>query len=98
MVQETPLINTDKHINVLDNPYVSCVCVNKAMSEHKAKKIHFSDCETEVLVGMIEARKKVLFGSHGAGLTNKRTFVEWQHVGESRIESKVKLTCAFSLK
>ena len=44
-----PLINIDKHINVLDNPYVGYVCAKKAMSDHKAKKIHFSDCENEML-------------------------------------------------
>ena len=56
------------------------------MSERKANKINFSDCEIETLVGEIEARKKVLFGSHGAGLTNKRQFFECQHVGENRVK------------
>ena len=93
-----PLINIDKHIHVLDNPYVVYVCAKKAMLEHKAKKIHFSDCEIEMLVEEIEARKKVLFGSHGAGFTNKRTFFEWPHVGENQIKCMVKLTWALSLK
>ena len=68
------------------------------MSEHKAKDIHFTDCEIEILVGEIEARKQLLFGIHGAGHTNKMTFVEWEHVEESQVESRVKLPWAFSLK
>ncbi len=63
MVKETPLINTDTHINVLDNPYVGFVCAKMAMSKHKGKKKIFSDREIKMLVGETEARKNVLFGS-----------------------------------
>ena len=44
-----PVVKIDKHINVLDNPYVGYVCTKKAMSDRKTK-IHFSDCEIETLV------------------------------------------------
>ena len=81
--KKTPLIIIDKHRNVLDNPFVGYVCAKKAMSDRKAKKIPFSDCE-------IESCGLVLFGSHGAGLTNKRNFFQWQHVGENRVKSRGK--------
>ncbi|XP_049329191.1 myb-related transcription factor, partner of profilin-like [Astyanax mexicanus] len=42
------------------------------MEERKAKKRNFGDCEVEILVSEVEARKDVLFG----GIK----FVEWQHV------------------
>ncbi|XP_049341019.1 uncharacterized protein LOC125804964 [Astyanax mexicanus] len=50
------------------------------MEERKAKKRNFGDCEVEVLVSEVEARKDVLFGGLSSGITNKRKFVEWQHV------------------
>ena len=54
-----PVVNIDEHINVLDNPHVGYVCAKKAMSERKAKKRHFSDCEIETIMGEIEARKNL---------------------------------------
>ncbi|XP_037402214.1 myb-related transcription factor, partner of profilin-like [Pygocentrus nattereri] len=50
------------------------------MDEKKTKKRKFGECEVEVLVSEVEARKNVLFGSLSSGVTNKRKFVEWQHV------------------
>ena len=47
--------------------------------EKRAKKIHFSETEIEVLVGEVEGRKDVLFGGH-SGITNKRKSSEWQQV------------------
>ena len=34
----------------------------------------------ETLVGEMEARKVVLFGGHGIGITNNKKQSEWQHV------------------
>ena len=46
----------------------------------KAKKRNFTEVEVETLVGEVEARKVVLIGGHGTGITNKRKQSEWQHV------------------
>ena len=66
-----------------------------AMSELRSYEEKY--CEIEMLVGEIEPRKKVWFGSLGADLTNKRKCVKWQHVAavnaassESRSTSEVK--------
>ncbi len=42
-----------------------------ANSEKKAKKRNFTQCETEVLVGEVEARKNT-FGGHSVGITNAK--------------------------
>ena len=46
----------------------------------KAKKRIFTEVEVETLVGEVEARKVVLFGGHGIGITNNKKQSEWQHV------------------
>ena len=46
----------------------------------KAKKRNFTEVEVETLVGEMEARKVVLFGGHGIGITNNKKQREWQHV------------------
>ena len=46
----------------------------------KAKKRNFTEVEVESLVGEMEARKVVLFGGHGIGITNNKKQSEWQHV------------------
>ena len=38
----------------------------------KAKKRNFTEVEVETLVGEVEARKVVLFGDHGIGITNNK--------------------------
>ena len=45
-----------------------------------AKKRNFTEVEVETLVGEMEARKVVLFGSHRIGITNNKKQSEWQHV------------------
>ncbi len=51
-----------------------------AAIETKAKKRNFSDTEIEVLVTEVDKRQVILFGSHSSGITNKKKYVEWQHV------------------
>ncbi len=46
----------------------------------KNKKRSFSDTDVEVLVGEVETRKKILFGGHSSGVTNKKKHNELQHV------------------
>ena len=36
-------MNIDKHIHVLDNPYVGYVWAKEAMSDRKTKMQHFSE-------------------------------------------------------
>ena len=45
----------------------------------KAKKRNFTEVEVET-VGEVEARKVVLFGGHGIGITTNKKQSEWQHV------------------
>ena len=52
-------------------------------AERKAKKRSFTQCELEVLVGMVEKRKAVLFGGHSVGVTNAKKALEWQHVADN---------------
>jgi hypothetical protein len=46
----------------------------------KAKKRNFTEVEMKTLVGEVEARKVVLFGGHGIGITTNKKQSEWQHV------------------
>ncbi|CAL8388280.1 unnamed protein product [Boreogadus saida] len=48
--------------------------------QRKAKKRNFTEVEVETLVGEVEARKEILFGGHGIGITNIKKQNEWQHV------------------
>lgn len=45
---------------------------------------NFMECEMEVAVvevkAILEEIEALLFGGHGTGVTNKRKFVEWQHI------------------
>ncbi|XP_034564486.1 nuclear apoptosis-inducing factor 1-like [Notolabrus celidotus] len=50
------------------------------MADKRTKKRNFSESEIETLVGEVESRKNVLFGSHGTGVTNKKKCSEWQQV------------------
>ena len=43
----------------------------------KAKKQNFTEVEVETLVGEMEARKVVLFGGYGIGITNNKKQSEW---------------------
>ncbi|KAM9544479.1 uncharacterized protein ACWYII_035815 [Salvelinus alpinus] len=51
-----------------------------ANPDRKAKKRNFIQCEMEILVGEVEARKNILFGGHSVGITNAKKALEWQHV------------------
>ena len=46
----------------------------------KAKKRNFTEVAVETLVGEVEARKVVLSGDHGIGITNNKKLSEWQHL------------------
>ncbi|XP_056432007.1 nuclear apoptosis-inducing factor 1-like [Gadus chalcogrammus] len=48
--------------------------------QRKTKKRNFTEVEVETLVGEVEARKEILFGGHGIGITNIKKKNEWQHV------------------
>ena len=48
--------------------------------QRKTKKRNFTEVEVETLVGEVEARKEILFGGHGIGITNIKKNNEWQHV------------------
>ena len=69
-----------------------------ANDDRKAKKRNFTQCEIEVLVGEVEARKNILFSGLSAGITNAKQALEWQHVAdavnaagsEGQILSKIK--------
>ncbi|XP_041843329.1 nuclear apoptosis-inducing factor 1-like [Melanotaenia boesemani] len=50
------------------------------MATEKTGKRNFTETEVEVLVGEVEARKNILFGGLGSGISNKRKTEEWQHV------------------
>ena len=54
---------------------------NMPKAERKAKQRSFTQCEVEVLVGMVEKRKAVLFGGHS--VTNAKKALEWQHVADN---------------
>lgn len=47
------------------------------------KKPNFTTTEVNVLVEELQARKMVLFGTHGMGITNKRKTAEWLKVTSS---------------
>ena len=49
----------------------------------KKKKRNFTDCEIEIMVGQIEKRKRILFGSLSSGMTNKTKQIEWQKVTDA---------------
>ncbi|XP_039630071.1 nuclear apoptosis-inducing factor 1-like [Polypterus senegalus] len=54
-----------------------------AKARGKKKKKNFSDCEMEVLLSEIEARKNVLFSNLGSGISNKRKVMEWHSVADA---------------
>ena len=51
---------------------VLCLVGNNGRSTEKSKKRNFTEVEVETLVGEMEARKVVLFGGHGIGITNNK--------------------------
>ena len=46
----------------------------------QVKKRNFTDCEIEVLITEVEARKFVLFGGLSSGINNLKKSAEWQTV------------------
>ena len=46
----------------------------------RTKKRNFSDTEIEVLVGEVETKQKILFGTLNAGVTNQRKKSAWDKV------------------
>ena len=42
-----------------------------------------SNLNVKVLVGEVEARKRLLFGGHTVGITNAKKALEWQHLEDA---------------
>ena len=63
---------------------VLCLVGNNGRSTEKSKKRNFTEVEVETLVGEVEARKVVLFGGHGIGITNNKKLSECQHVAAAQ--------------
>ena len=48
----------------------------------KGRKNNFSESEVEVLISEVEARTKILFGSHSSGISTKTKKVAWEQVAK----------------